>query len=212
MDEEDFGALREDLLRLATRAGAGYEAEDLVHDCMIAMLRASPRDGRAYAFGALYRRIALHWRQTTRRMRRDPALDAAELLTSDTGDEVLFRVLRLDGALALVADGGDSLRLVVMGHEASRWASDVVDAVGSLLAGIGDRSGYTQRHIRRIRAQLMETLCARASDVVVELTDSAGPDDGVRITRGADRAVDLADLARRCSAIRLRSCRDAPQS
>lgn len=205
----EIDLLRRELVSVAQRHGLGPDAEDVVQDCMVALLCGQPATARAYAFGALYRRIALHWRQSARR--RVVGLDSvgeADLVRVGEED-MLHSALSIDGALALAVDGLPRVHLVVAPATAHHWASVVVDAVDGLVREVGDQTAVSPRHARRLRHALLEMLREQLGRVEVSLRAppvTLPPAQWVEV-RGLHPAEDHAALRRRCVALAARFVR-----
>ena len=207
VNDNEIRALRREMVTMAMRAGVGADAEDLVQDCLVALVRADAHVARSYAFGALYRRIALHWRRHHRRgMHHVSDLFARESAVSPEVDH-LQDVLRLDGALVVLADGELPGRLLVWSEAAPFWASEVVDAIEKLLEELGCGGQVSERHSRRLRAGWVRSFREASEHVQIELV-TALPECGAvsRVqVRGADPDADRQELLRRCDVLRSRS-------
>ncbi len=190
---------------MASRAGVGEDAEDIVHDCLVGLLRAAPREPRAYAFGALYRRIALHWRQQRRRLVPIHGL-AVEPCSPLPQNDAVVSALRLDGALEILAAEAicDRLVLRVPLAVAPAWGSAVAEAIHRLLDDAGSAHGISPRHGRRLRSRLARQLEDASERVFVSLEDGVGDCPGPGLWRGLHPDADADDLARRCAAARER--------
>jgi hypothetical protein len=204
VNDNEIRALRREMVTMALRAGVGADAEDLVQDCLVALVRAEARVARSYAFGALYRRIALHWRRHHRR----GALQVSDLFAWESASwpevDHLQDVLRLDGALAVLADGELPGDLLVWSPAAPFWASEVVDAIEKLLDELGCAGQVSERHSRRLRAGWVRSLREASEKVKVELV-TALPECSVESrvqVRGADPDADRQELQRRCDVLR----------
>jgi DNA-directed RNA polymerase specialized sigma24 family protein len=206
VNENEIRALRREMVTMAQRAGVGADAEDLVQDCLVSLVRADPHVVRSYAFGALYRRIALHWRSHHRHGR----VHVAGLLRPECGSwptvDNLNEVLRLDGALVVLADGELPRRLLVWSEAAPFWASEVVDAIETLLDDLGRAGEVSDRHSRRLRAGWVRGFREACEQVEVELVETRNwsPANGCVQMRGIDPAADRQDLERRCTLVRSR--------
>ena len=207
VNDNEIRALRREMVTTAMRAGVGADAEDLVQDCLVALVRADAHVARSYAFGALYRHIALHWRRHHRR----GVLQVSDLFAQESASwpevDHLQDVLRLDGALAVLADGELPGHLLVWSPAAPFWASEVVDAIEKLLDELGCAGQVSERHSRRLRAGWVRSFREASEQVKVELVTAlpeCSDEPSVQV-RGADPDADRQELQRRCDVLRGRS-------